>query len=1501
MYKKFIENPVLSTVISVIIVILGLLGLYALPISQYPGIAPPAVEVSALYQGASAEVVMKSVIGPLEEEINGVEHMTYMTSKASNDGTANITINFKQGTDPDMAAINVQNKITKATSQLPAEVLKYGITTTKRLNSEVFSFILLSETGQYDMKFLDNYLKINVIPQIKRVEGVGQAKVYGDMDYSMRIWLKPDIMAVYGLIPADIIAALAEQNIEAAPGKVGENGDQTHQYTLKYTGRLEKPAQFGEIILRTTGNGKVLKLKDVAGIEMGAYNYASISRTQRRPFVYVAINQTAGSNAYEIIKQCEQIMRDAEKDFPKGISYKIYSNANDFLNASVGKLISTFIEAFILVFIVVFIFLQDFRSTLIPAISVPVAIVGTFFFLQLFGFTVNLLTLFALVLAIGIVVDDAIVVVEAVHAKLDAGERSPMKATLDAMGEISTAIISITLVMAAVFVPVTFINGSVGVFYKQFGLTLAVAIIISAINALTLSPALCALFLRPHDKEHYHPKGYMQRFYNAFNTSFHRVTQRYTGVVAFLINRKWLALGSVGVFLLLFWWLVRTTPTGFVPNEDSGMIYGNVILPPATSLERTAEVLDQIDSIAAAMPEMEVTSAVTGFDLISGAGSSYGAIFLRLKPWKERTQDSQHIRQVVARLFERTAGIRGANIIFFPAPTLQGFGNTDGFEFQLQDKTGGSYKDFETVIQGFMKALNSRQEIQYAATPYNTNFPQYEVQVNVAKSKEAGVPVNVILSTLQGYLGGIYASDFNRFGKQYKVMLQAEAAQRLNKDAIEKIYVRNNAGTMAPIAGFITLKKIHGPEFVNRFNLFTSAYVNGSPKPGFSSGDAIKAIQETADKTLPKGYTYAFAGMSLEEISSGSQTMIIFILSLVFIYFLLSAQYQSYLLPFSVLLSLPVGLTGAFLFARLFGLDNNIFLQISLIMLIGLLAKNAILIVEFARMHRLQGETLVQAALAGAMTRLRPILMTSLAFIFGLLPLMLAKGAGALSNRSIGTAAVGGMLIGTVLGVFIIPVLFIIFQSLQEKVSRRSRQRIGGQVIAGMLLLLAVSSCRIGKIYHPQETAQENSYRGQAGTDTVSIADQPWQQLFPDTVLQGLIREGLVHNLDLKIATQRIVAAGAVFRQSKAALLPELNGNLGITRSKLAFPQGFGIIRSSTQYDVALRASWEADIWGKLGAAKRGALAGLLGTEAARKAVQTQLIADIANGYFSLLAMDQQLQVLEQTVVNRREDVKAMASLKTAGVVNGAAVVQSEANQYAAEVAIPALRRQIRETENALCILLNRPSGDIRRQSLAIQIAPATLQAGIPAQLLHHRPDVMQAEYAVRQAFERTNVARAAFYPAFNITAAGGFTSYEWRQWLSADGLFANIAGSLVQPILNRGRNKAALTTAKAQQEESVLAFQRTLLVAGQEVSNALYAYKTAAEQQEIRRKQLRSLEQSVDFTKKLLRYSTATNYIDVLTSEQALLASQLDYVNDQLELWKATIALYRALGGGWK
>ena len=1034
MLKRFIERPVLSTVISVLLVILGLIGLINLPISQYPDIAPPTVQVSANYSGANADVVLKSVIIPLEEQINGVENMTYMTSSAGNDGSASITIFFKVGTNPDLAAVNVQNRVGRATSLLPQVVTQAGVTVAKSQNTNLLIFSLYSDNKDYDATFLQNYAKINLVPAIQRVNGVGNTQIFTSKDYSMRIWLKPDAMSRYGLIPDDITNALNEQNIEAAPGSFGENSHESFQYVIRYTGRLKTTAEFGNIVLKTAGNGQLLHLSDVARLELGALDYSVDLKTNGLPAIGVGITQASGSNARDVINNTKEILETASKTFPSGIKLTYMVDANEYLNASIEKVISTLIEAFVLVFIVVFVFLQDLRSTLIPAIAVPVAIVGTFFFLNLFGFTINLLTLFAMVLAIGIVVDDAIVVVEAVHAKLDKGYKSARKASVDAMNEIAGAIISITLVMSAVFLPVTFITGSTGVFYKQFGITLAVAILLSAVNALTLSPALCAIFLRPHSDEEKN-KRWFNWFYSRFDIAFEAVKNNYKRSVGFFATKKWMVLVTIALFAILLAVLIKTTPSSFVPSEDQGTIFASISLPPASGMDRTSAVTKKLDSIAHTFPSVQNTLQIVGFNFLAGSGSAYGMVIIKLKTWSERK--NENIESVINQLYSKIGSIHAAKIFFFSPPTVQGFGAGSGFDFELQDKGGHTMAEIYKVTNDFLAALNKRPEIQNTNTSFNPNFPQYQVDVNVAKCKEAGITVNSVVNTLQGYYGGLYASNFNQFGKQFRVMVQADYAYRANAAGLSKIFVRSADGTMAPITEFITLTKVFGPEAIERFNLFTAVSVTGAPKPGYSTGDAINAIKAVAAEKLPPGYGYDFSGLTREEISSGTQSLYIFILCLVFVYFLLSAQYESYILPFAVLLSLPIGLSGTYIFAVITGIDSNIYVQISLIMLIGLLSKNAILIVEFALDRRRGGMPILQAAIEGSQARLRPILMTSFAFIFGIMPLMFASGAGAIGNRSIGTGAVGGMFIGTIFGLFAIPVLFVIFQTIHEKIAKK--------------------------------------------------------------------------------------------------------------------------------------------------------------------------------------------------------------------------------------------------------------------------------------------------------------------------------------------------------------------------------------------------------------------------------------------------------------------------------
>ncbi|MFP9116629.1 efflux RND transporter permease subunit [Flavobacterium sp. RNTU_13] len=1041
MLKTFIERPVLSTVISILITILGILGLTALPVEQYPEIAPPTVQVTATYTGANAETVLNSVVIPLEEEINGVEGMTYMTSSAANDGSANITVYFELGVNPDIAAVNVQNRVSRATSKLPQAVINTGITTLKSQTSALMFLALYSKNKEYDGTFVQNYAKINLVPKLQRVKGVGQVNVFGAKDYSMRIWIDPEKMASYNITPADIQAALQEQNVEAAPGKFGENAQGVYEYAIKYKGRLNKTQDYENIVVKAIGKGNFVHLSDVAKVELGAFNYGQKNFAMGADGVAIGIFQTSGSNANEIIDQVNTILQSARPNFPEGIDYVVPYDTKVFLDASIDKVIHTLVEAFILVFIVVFLFLQDVRSTLIPAIAVPVAIIGTFFFLNVFGFSINMLTLFAMILAIGIVVDDAIVVVEAVHAKLDEGEKDAKKATLSAMSEITGAIVSITLVMAAVFIPVSFLSGPSGVFYKQFAITLAVSIVISAVNALTLSPALCALFLKPHtDHGEHKKKNLKDRFFTAFNSGFDAMNNKYTGSLRRMAKNKWVTGIILFVFIGITYFLFATTPSGFIPNEDRGNIMADITLPPGTTLEQTQKTVNKLDSILASMDIVESRMNIVGFSLLNRVnGGSYAFSVIRLKNWSERTEKNQSVDAVVGELFARTAGFKDARVLFFTPPSVQGFGSADGFEFKIQDTGDDDWATVSKVSNEFLAELSKRPEIQYAITNFNPGFPQYQMDINVERAKDAGVSVSTIFNTMQGYYGGLYTTDFNRFGKQYRVMIQAEPGQRADENSINKIYVRNDKNQQVAISQFVSFKKIYGPEAVARFNMLKAVNVNGKSKPGYSSGDAIKAIQETAAKHLPKTYTYEFSGMTREEIIAGNQAAGVFLLSLIFVYFLLSAQYESYIVPLSVLLSLPVGIAGAIGFVKLAGLENNIYFQVALIMLIGLLAKNAILIVEFAMQRRKHGLSLVQAATEGAQARLRPILMTSFAFIFGLMPLALASGVGAVGNKSIGMGAVGGMLIGTVFGVFVIPILFIIFQGLQERISGKPK------------------------------------------------------------------------------------------------------------------------------------------------------------------------------------------------------------------------------------------------------------------------------------------------------------------------------------------------------------------------------------------------------------------------------------------------------------------------------
>ena len=1052
-FSNFIKRPVLSTVISIFLVLLGAIGLISLPIEQYPDIAPPTIVVQTFYTGADAQTVMSSVVTPLEESINGVENMTYMTSQTTNAGMAMITVYFKQGSDANMAAVNVQNRVSQAQALLPAEVTRVGVTVSKRQTSNVIMYSLTTDDGRYDSKFLTNYNNINVIPLLKRINGVGNIHSPSMSDYSMRIWLQPDKMKQYGLIPSDISGALAEQNIEAAPGSFGENSDVAFEYTLRYKGRLKKPIDYENIILTSKTTGQTLYLKDVAKVEQGSLMYSVFLKNNGHPAVLGMVQQVAGSNATEIATDVKAALAEAEKAMPPGMKVTIEQDVTEFLFASIEEVVMTLFITLLLVFLVVYVFLQDFRSTLIPMIAVPVALVGTFFFLWVFGFSINLLTLSALLLAIAIVVDDAIVVVEAVHAKLDQGYQNALTASIDAMNEISSAIISITLVMASVFVPVSFMGGTSGTFYREFGVTMAVSIVISAVNALTLSPALCAIFLKPKTEEEGVGKmSFVDRFHAGFNHVFDKVTNKYKKGVERVINhRVATAIGVVVGFALLVLGMLFTS-TGLVPNEDTGTLFCTISAAPGTSQERTKQITDQVDRMLASNPAIERREQIVGYNFIAGQGSDQATFIIKLKPFEERSNgffnkikatftgdpmrwfvNPKEATSVLGMIYKQTATIKDAQILAFPPPMIPGFSMNNGVSMTLQDKTGGSLDKFFKVAQDYLAALSKRPEIKKAMTTYNINYPQYMVDVDVAKCKQAGTSPAGVLAVMQGYYGGMYASNYNAYGKLFRVMIQGDAATRMRPEGLTNIYVRLADGSMAPISEFIKLRRVYGPSNIARFNLYTS--INLSITPNNTTGEALKACEEVAKESLPMGYGYEYSGLTRSEAEASNSTAMIFALCLLFVYLILAAQYESYLLPLSVILSIPFGLAGAFLFTMLFGHSNDIYMQISLIMLIGLLAKNAILIVQFALERRQTGMAIRYSAILGAAARLRPILMTSLAMIIGLLPMMFASGVGKNGNQTLGAAAVGGMLLGTLFQLFIVPSLFCIFQWLQEKLT----------------------------------------------------------------------------------------------------------------------------------------------------------------------------------------------------------------------------------------------------------------------------------------------------------------------------------------------------------------------------------------------------------------------------------------------------------------------------------
>ena len=1291
-------------------------------------------------------------------------------------------------------------------------------------------------------------MKINIEPRLSRIAGVGEVNVFG-YEYAMRIWLDPNKMEQYGLMPSDISAVLDEQNVEAATGTLGAEAENTFQYVLKYRGRYENEVDYENLVIKSLPDGEVLRLKDVARVELGTRAYEYIGEVNGHPGCNIMIAQTSGSNANEIIEEIDRTVAEISKTLPKGIKIVDLMSTKDFLDASIKSVIKTLIEAIILVVLVVYIFLQSLRSTFIPALSIIVSLVGTFAFLYVAGFSLNMLTLFALVLVIGTVVDDAIVVVEAVQAKFDEGYKSAYLATVDAMDGITSALVTTTFVFMAVFIPVSFIGGTTGTFYTQFGLTMAAAVAISLLNALTLSPALCALIMTPHQTEADGGKlSFSSRFHIAFDTSFHRLVKKYKRGVAFVLRRRWLAGALLVVACGGFAWLLMTTKTGLVPNEDMGTVFVDVRTSPGNSIQETRKVMVQVDSCLRTIPQVELYSNTTGNSMLSGQGACNGMFTIRLKDWSERPDKEDAIEAVIEEIQRRTAFISSADIMAFTRPMIPGYGVSSGFEVYVQDQKGGTTEDLLKYTRLFIDELNKRPEIGRATTFFDTKFPQYLVEVDAARCKRNGVSPSDVLSTLSGYIGGNYASNMNRFSKLYRVMVQAPPEFRLNTESLGSMFVRNDAGEMTPISQYLKLTRIYGSEILTRFNLFSAIQVNGVAATGYSSGQAIQAVREVAAQTLPTGYGFEFGGMSREESGTGNTTTLVFVICVVFIYLILCALYESLFVPLAVILSVPFGLAGSFLFARMFGLENNIYLQTGLIMLIGLLAKTAILLTEYASERRRQGMTIMQAAISAAQVRLRPILMTSLTMIFGMLPLMFATGVGANGNISIGVGTVGGMLIGTIALLFIVPPLFVVFQYLQEKLmpERRLSAAEGLKKVAPVLLLcctFGLSSCHIYRNYErPESVTVSDSLFSHAasaedlvqGYDTANVASMPWRELFSDPCLQQLIDSGLVRNADLTVARLKFDEAQALLTASRLSFLLSLSL---APEGSISWFDGGAV---SKTYALPLSADWEIDVFGRLRNAKEGARAVLMQSEAYAKAVQKQLVATVATGYYTLLMLDEQYAVSRQTAENWSEYVRTLRSLKKYGTVDEAAIAQAEAERLKTESSLLAWQKQIQSAENALSVLLGRVPSDIRRGTLSNQEFPEELAVGVPLQLLRNRPDVREKEWLLAQAYYVTNEARAAFYPQITLGGSVGWTNNDGGGIVNPGSWLLQAIGSLVQPLFNRGNNIAQLKVSKAQQQEALVEFQQSILEAGAEVNDALTQWQTARRQQEYDRNRLR-------------------------------------------------------------
>ncbi|MGV6946454.1 efflux RND transporter permease subunit [Sphingobacterium kyonggiense] len=1517
MFENFIKRPVLSLVISIFITLLGLLALFTLPITQFPDIVPPSVVVTANYTGANAEVSTNAVAIPLERAINGVAGMTYMNSVSTNNGNTLIQVFFKVGTDPDIAAVNVQNRVTTVLDELPEEVIKAGVTTEKEVNSMLMYLNLYTDDETADERFIYNFTDINVLKELKRIEGVGFAQIMGMKDYAMRIWVKPDRLSAYSISTEELVEALRRQNIEAAPGQTGISSDKTvnmQQYVLRYPGKFTEISEYENIPIRANVDGSIIRVRDIAEVEFGSLDYEMVSKTDGRPSASIMIKQLPGSNAQEVIQRVKDRMEELKgSSFPSGMTYTMGYDVSRFLNASISSVLITLLEAFILVFLVVFIFLQDFRATIIPILAVPVCLIGSLFFMQMMGFSINLLTLFALVLAIGIVVDNGIVVVEAVYAKMEEEHMQPMEATLAAMKEVGSAVIAITLVMSAVFIPVAFLSGPVGIFYRQFSLTLAAAIVISGINALTLTPALCAIILKsPHDKKP--GNGPLDRFFNGFNRIYNRISGGYKNTLGRIAGRRVITLAALAGMFLITWGSAAILPSGFIPTEDQGMIYVAVTTPPGATVDRTEAVLNEVDKISRELDVVETVSILAGYSIVTEvSGASYGMGMINLKAWDDRSQSVDDVMKV---LREKTAHIADAEIEFFPPPTVPGFGNSSGFELRLLDRSGNEdLAKTNEVVKNFLTKLQEDEVIESASSSFDVNFPQYMLEIDYDLAAKKGISVENSMNTLQTLLGSLYATNFIRYGQMYKVMVQSDAFSRQRPEDVLRLHVKTADGEMVPYSSFMTMKRVYGPEQITRYNMFTSAMVTGQAAPGFSSGQAIEAVERLA-KDLPQGYDIEWSGMTREQKISGNQAAYIFLLCLLFVYLLLAAQYESFLLPLPVILCLPAGIFGAFIFLKLFGLENNIYAQVALVMLIGLLGKNAILIVEYANLKRKQGMDVLQASIEGAVARLRPILMTSFAFAAGLIPLMLASGAGAIGNRTIGTASVGGMVIGTILGVLVIPGLIVLF-------SKRNKTKKLKQAVVAVAVLAFMGSCAV-----PNKTSErqlDTTIQANATdlmTDSAqTLANLPWREVFTDNKLISLIDSALKNNHDVRQTIHRIELAQANFRMRKAAGLPSLEAAVeaGLRKYGHYTESGIGNYDSNfsenlnadekipepfiPDYFVGVRSSWEIDLWGKLRNRREAAFAQFLAKHETKRLLETELVASIASAYYELISLDQKIQVYEQNIKLHERALEIIEAQKDAGRADELAVQQfrsilaeSKANRELAEQDILSYEHQINNLIGRVYQPISRMD-TVKGQQALFQ----DLQIGSLSELLNNRLDIRQAALELKASQHDLEASRLSFLPAIAISPYLGLQSFSLDKLFTLDksvtyGLF----GGISMPIFKQRELKSQYESMKAEYGIHFLSYEKQVMQAVNEVSLALKTQDAIVKREVHVQAQTQALEEAIVAAEALFM-AGRVNYLDIITAQKGTIAAQVAQVDVQKEKLLNQIVLYKALGGGWK